>query len=182
MRRRSYISPHLVFFLLLAFPSLVYPLNLTLSNTPTQVYFSPHGGCTAAIIQEIDRAKTEILVQAYSFTSQPIAKALLTAHNRGIKVKAIFDRSQKSDKYTSATFMANAGIPTYIDSAHANAHNKVMIIDRETVITGSFNFTKAAEEKNAENLLIIKSKDLTKPYTDNWNNHKDHSEPYQARY
>jgi phosphatidylserine/phosphatidylglycerophosphate/cardiolipin synthase-like enzyme len=174
-----FLLPTLLLFFI---PSLSYPLNLTLSNTPTQVYFSPHGGCTEAIIREINRAKIEILVQAYSFTSQPIAKALLTAHNRGVKVKVIFDRSQKSDKYSSATFMANAGIPTYIDPAHANAHNKVMIIDRETVITGSFNFTRAAEDKNAENLLIIKSKDLARPYIDNWSLHKGHSEPYQARY
>ena len=85
-------------------------------------------------------------------------------------------------KYTSAAFLADMGIPTYIDSAHAIAHNKIMVIDRETVITGSFNFTKGAEEKNAENLLIIRSKDLAKPYMDNWNQHKGHSEPYQARY
>ncbi len=161
---------------------MFYPLNLTPSNTPTQVYFSPHGGCTEAIIREIDRSKLEILVQAYSFTSQPIAKALFGAHKRGVKVQAILDKSQRSKKYTSATFLANVEIPTFIDSAHTIAHNKVIVIDRETVITGSFNFTRAAEERNAENLLIIKSKDLARPYIDNWNQHRDHSEPYQARY
>jgi phosphatidylserine/phosphatidylglycerophosphate/cardiolipin synthase-like enzyme len=50
------------------------------------------------------------------------------------------------------------------------------------VITGSFNFTRAAEEKNAENLLIIKSKELTGIYIDNWRQHRQHSEPYAARY
>ena len=75
--------------------------------------------------------------------------------------------------------MANSGIPTFIDDKHAIAHNKIMIIDKETVITGSFNFTKAAEEKNAENLLIIKAKDLAKLYIDNWYKHKEHSEPYE---
>jgi phosphatidylserine/phosphatidylglycerophosphate/cardiolipin synthase-like enzyme len=50
------------------------------------------------------------------------------------------------------------------------------------VITGSFNFTNAAEEKNAENLLIIKSKGLAKSYADNWHKHRQHSEPYAARY
>jgi len=168
--------------LLLLIPSTSHPFNLTLTNAPTQVYFSPQGGCTEAIIQQIGKAKTEILVKAYSFTSQPIAKALLGAHKRGVKIQVILDKSQKSQKYTSAAFLANVGIPTYIDSAHAIAHNKVMVIDRETVITGSFNFTKAAEEKNAENVLIIKSKDLAKPYIENWNQHKGHSEPYQARY
>lgn len=153
--------------------------DLTLNNTPTQIYFSPKGGCTEAIISQIDKAKTEILVQAYSFTSAPIAKALLNAHKRGIKVEAILDKSQRSERYTSATFMVNSGIPTYIDDRHAIAHNKIMIIDRETVITGSFNFTKAAEEKNAENLLIIKNKDLAKIYIENWNKHKEHSEPYE---
>ena len=57
-----------------------------------------------------------------------------------------------------------------------------MIIDKQTVITGSFNFTKAAEEKNAENLLIIKSKELASYYLDNWQKHRQHSERYQGRY
>jgi len=155
--------------------------DLTLNNTPAQVYFSPKGGCTEAIISELDQAKAEILVQAYSFTSAPIAKALVDAHKRGVKVQAILDKSQRSEKYTSATFLRNAGIPTFIDSKHAIAHNKVMIIDREIVITGSFNFTKAAEDKNAENVLIIKNKELAKIYMDNWYRHRDHSEEYGVR-
>ena len=75
----------------------------------------------------------------------------------------------------------NAGIPTYIDAKHAIAHNKIMIIDKATVVTGSFNFTKVAEAKNAENLLIISSKELAKIYLDNWQSHKYHSEPYQRQ-
>jgi phosphatidylserine/phosphatidylglycerophosphate/cardiolipin synthase-like enzyme len=81
-----FLIPTLLLFLI---PSLSYPIILTLSNTPTQVYFSPHGGCSEAIIKEIDRAKAQILVQAYSFTSQPIAKALLAAHTRGVNVQTI---------------------------------------------------------------------------------------------
>lgn len=73
------------------------------------------------------------------------------------------------------------GIPTFIDAEHAIAHNKIMVIDKETVITGSFNFTKAAEEKNAENLLILKSKELAKVYIDNWKKHKAHSQEYKGR-
>jgi phosphatidylserine/phosphatidylglycerophosphate/cardiolipin synthase-like enzyme len=57
-----------------------------------------------------------------------------------------------------------------------------MVIDKETVITGSFNFTRAAEEKNAENLIIIKSKELAGIYIENWNSHRDHSQRYEARY
>jgi phosphatidylserine/phosphatidylglycerophosphate/cardiolipin synthase-like enzyme len=60
------------------------------------------------------------------------------------------------------------GIPTYMDVVYSIAHNKPMIIDQEVVITGSFNFTQAVEENNAENLLIIRSKELASEYLDNW--------------
>lgn len=166
----------LVLFLIV--PSIVLSDNHDLNNTTVQVYFSPDGGCQQAIVKQISKAKSGILVQAYSFTSAPIAKALIEAFKRGVKVESILDKSQKNERYTSATFLSNARIPTYIDSRHAIAHNKIMIIDKEVVITGSFNFTKAAEEKNAENLLIIKSKDLAKVYIGNWKEHEAHSEVY----
>jgi phosphatidylserine/phosphatidylglycerophosphate/cardiolipin synthase-like enzyme len=171
-----------LFFIVSIFYSSSHPTELTLNNTPTKVYFSPNGGCTQAIIKEIDNANMEILVQAYSFTSAPIAKALINGKKRAVSVEVILDKSQRKEKYTSATFLANSKIPTYIDDKHAIAHNKVMVIDKETVITGSFNFTKAAEEKNAENLLIIKSKELAGIYIDNWYKHKEHSTPYVSRY
>jgi phosphatidylserine/phosphatidylglycerophosphate/cardiolipin synthase-like enzyme len=145
------------------------------------VYFSPHGGCANAIIGELNKAKSIVLVQAYSFTSAPIAKALLNAHKRGVKVEVILDKSQSKQKYSSATFLHNVGIPVKIDARHAIAHNKVMVIDGETVITGSFNFTKAAEENNAENLLIIHDKKLAERYTRNWQEHAQHSEVYVGR-
>jgi phosphatidylserine/phosphatidylglycerophosphate/cardiolipin synthase-like enzyme len=155
--------------------------DITLNNTQTQVYFSPKGGCTLAIVDQIDNAKSEILIQAYSFTSTPIAKAIVNAHKRGIHVEIILDKSNKSKKYSAGDFTAHMGVNTYIDSKHAIAHNKIIIIDKETVITGSFNFTKAAEEKNAENLLIIKNKKLAEIYIDNWNKHKEHSERYEGK-
>jgi len=113
-----------------------------------EVYFSPHGGATDAVIRELNKAKSTILVQAYSFTSAPIAKALLNAHKRGVKVDVILDKSQSTKQYSSATFLYNQGIPVKIDAQRAIAHNKVMIIDGETVITGSFDFTKAAEDSD----------------------------------
>jgi len=171
----------IILFLLLI-PAVAPASETILRNVPVQVFFSPRGECTQAITREISAARSEILVQAYSFTSAPIAKSLLDAHRRGIRVIAILDKSQKREKYTSATFLSNSGMPVLIDSVHAIAHNKIIIIDRETVITGSFNFTKAAEEKNAENLLIIKSRELAAKYIANWNDHRMHSEPYARPY
>jgi phosphatidylserine/phosphatidylglycerophosphate/cardiolipin synthase-like enzyme len=164
------------YFILLS--QLTSFLQKYLATCNLEVYFSPHGGCTEAIIRELNKAKSTILVQAYSFTSAPIAKALLNAHKRGIKIEVIIDKSHVNQRYSSATFLYNQGIPVKIDAQHAIAHNKVMIIDRETVITGSFNFTKAAEINNAENLLIIRDKKLAKRYIENWQEHERHSEVY----
>ena len=155
--------------------SLIHPQE----KPPTiEVYFSPHGGATDAVIRELNKAKSTVLVQAYSFTSTPIAKALLNVHKRGVKVEVILDKSQVSQRYSSTTFLYNQGIPVKIDAQHAIAHNKIMIIDGETVITGSFNFTKAAEENNAENLLVIHDKKLAERYTENWKEHEGHSQVY----
>ena len=153
----------------------------TLSATGTvEVHFSPNGGATSAIVNEIQSAKKEILIQAYTFTSTPIAEALLDAHRRSVKVTVLLDKSQRKERYTSATFLFNAGIQVMIDDKHAIAHNKIMIIDRETLITGSFNFTRGAEEKNAENLLILKSnKMLVERYISNFEEHKGHSQAYR---
>lgn len=145
-----------------------------------RIYFSPNGGCTEAILQQINRAKTEILIQAYSFTSKPIAQALIAAQKRGVKITAILDKSNWTQKYSAATFLKNVGIPVYIDDKHAIAHNKIMIIDSRVVITGSFNFTMAAETKNAENLLIIEDRpEITKAYQENFQNHLRHSVAYR---
>lgn len=83
--------PLLILFLL---PWHSYGASLTL-NAPNRVYFSPNGGGTQAIINEIASAKVQILVQAYSFTSAPIAKTLVDAHKRGVKVEALLDKSQR---------------------------------------------------------------------------------------
>jgi len=135
------------------------------------VCFTPEYGmtlsCTQEVVDALTSAKKSVLVQAYSFTSAPIAKALVDAHRRGVEVKVILDRSNRTAHYSAATFLAHAGIPVWIDAQHAIAHNKVMIIDGNTILTGSFNFTKAAEQQNAENLVTIRDAALAEQYTAN---------------
>lgn len=155
--------------------------TIPIPTSQIQVYFSPNGGCTDAIVNTLNGAKRTILVQAYSFTSAPIAKAVTDAHKRGVRVKVILDKSQRTEKYSSADFLAHAGIPVSIDAKHKIAHNKVMVIDSGTVITGSFNFTKSAEEGNAENVLIVESPELAAKYIENWKKHEGHSEEYVGR-
>lgn len=141
-----------------------------------QVYFSPNGGCTDAIVRELNAAQSVVLVQAYSFTSVPVAAALKAAHDRGVDVRVILDKSQRTERYSGLTFLQHAGIPVWIDAAHAIAHNKVICIDGQTTIGGSFNYTSSAEFHNAENLLIIHDSELTAAYMRNWQAHLVHSE------
>ena len=141
--------------------------------------FSPGGGCTAVIVAALNDARQWVRVQAYSFTSAPIAQALVEAHRRGVSTEIILDKSQVSERYSAADFTSRAGIATFIDAEHAIAHNKVIILDGSTVITGSFNFTKAAEERNAENVLILRDQpELAAQYLSNYETHREHSQPY----
>ena len=133
-----------------------------------QQCFTPGDNCTQSVIKTIEKAKKEILVQAYVFTSQPIAVALIKAHQMGIKVTLLVDQSQENYKKTQVYTMIANGIPVFIDKVPGIAHNKIMIIDDTYVITGSFNFTNAAEYRNAENVLIIKSKDNNSAYRKNF--------------
>jgi phosphatidylserine/phosphatidylglycerophosphate/cardiolipin synthase-like enzyme len=144
-----------------------------------RVLFSPRGGCTEAIVAAIGAARSSVDVQAYSFTSAPIAKAVADAHARGLRVRVVLDRSQRGERYSSATFLRNHRVPVWIDDEHAIAHNKVILIDGDTVLTGSFNFSKAAEERNAENLLIIEGRpELASAYRANFEEHLGHAKPY----
>lgn len=158
------------------------PYSLAAQGTQ-EVAFSPNAGATELVVKVIDTARQSIRLAAYSFTSKPIAEALVAAHKRGVDVQVVVDKSQKTERYTSATFLANMGIPVRVDAMHAIMHNKFIVVDGQHVETGSYNYSKAAEERNAENALVNwNSPKLAAIYTDNWRLHWDHSEPYQARY
>jgi phosphatidylserine/phosphatidylglycerophosphate/cardiolipin synthase-like enzyme len=159
----------------LAFPGLARRLGAQ----QVRACFAPehHGGttCTDQIVTAIASAHKLILVQAYGFTSAPIAKALADARKRGIDVRVILDKSNLKEGYSSAAFLQHMGIAALIDSDHAIAHNKVMVIDAREVITGSFNFTKAAQQKNAENVVFIDDPATATAYAQNWKDHAAHS-------
>ena len=179
MRMKTRLVGLLVLFSTFAAFNLSGAFEVILSReTPVQVCFSPQGGCTEGIVKTIDRARSEILVQAYSLASVPIYRALLRAHERGVKIALIADKSERAEGLTPIAILANAGIPVYLDGQHAVANNRVIIVDQQVVITGSFNFNQASEEMNAENLLTLDSRELAAEYRKNWHRHRQHSEPY----
>lgn len=151
------------------------------TNTSTQaevlgVYFTPPSGAAQAIVKTIDTSHSEVLVQAYGFTHNAIAQAIIRAHQRGVKVSVLLDqKSDHTNRYVVDLF-ANGQIAMRQDGKHAIAHNKVMVIDESIVITGSFNFTNSAETRNAENFLILKSPSLAHRYKEEWLKHWAHGD------
>jgi phosphatidylserine/phosphatidylglycerophosphate/cardiolipin synthase-like enzyme len=132
--------------------------SLTINGTPIETYFSPDDGTAAQIIAAIQNAEENIYFLAFSFTSDPIAEALLERAAAGVEVAGVFEESQYQSN-TGGEFdrLAAAGLDVRLDGNVQNMHHKVFIIDGETVITGSYNFSRSAEERNDENTLIIHS-------------------------
>ena len=133
-------------------------------------HFSPRGGCTKAIISEIDNAKETIDVAIYSFTSKSILKALLRAHERGVKVRVVMDESGAKNRGSAYPYLVKYGIPVRVKRGTGGGlmHHKYAIIDGKVLITGSFNWTVSAERRNDENLLIIHSPELARVYKENF--------------
>jgi len=154
------------------------------------VAFSPAGGVTGMITNEIANAKRSIQMQAYSYTSQEITQALISAKKRGVDVRIIIDKSnvtgedkdnprgQKEMQLLDS--LVNIGIPMNVDYDFQIAHSKIIIVDGIDVITGSFNFTYSAEHNNAENCLILHgNQQLADEYVKNWQWRWDATKPYR---
>lgn len=148
---------------------------IPMDHAVIEAYFSPRGGCTDAIIREIACANKDVRLQGYSFTSKAIAQALIESHRRGVSVEIVLDDSNKNPDISAADDVADAGIPVWLDGSHAIHHNKIVIVDGKTVITGSFNFSKNAELSNAENLVVVHDGALARRYLDEYQKHRAHS-------
>lgn len=135
-----------------------------------EIAFSPNGSSLELILKGIEQSEKSILVAAYSFTSKPISTALLEAHKRGVSVQIIADKKANSGKYSAVTFLANHGVPVRINGNYQIFHHKFMVIDGLHVETGSFNYSAAAVNRNAENVLMLwNNKDIAEMYTQQWN-------------
>lgn len=150
-----------------------------------QAAFSPWDNIEGLIIDAIDAAEKQVLVQAYLLTSKKIAAALIAAHQRGVDVQVLADAGQHARTESSKLpELAAAGIVVRLETNYQNAHNKVIVIDAATpdamLITGSFNFTWTAQHKNAENVLVArKNPSLVSRYMVNWKRHQQDAIPFK---
>lgn len=150
---------------------LLVTASSTLAGQPVtakiSVCFTPREQCEGKIVDAIDHTQSSIRVQAYGFTSLPIIHALQRAAGRGVEVLAILDKANER-KYSGATLLEAAGIPVWIDFEPAIAHNKIIVIDGHLTIGGSYNYTAAAQKRNAENVTFTESRELALEYLANW--------------
>lgn len=156
------------------------PIN---SGASFDVGFSPNDGSLPLVINTINSAKKSIHVAAYSFTSKPIAEALLQASKRGVDVKVIADQKSNSGKYSATTYLANNKISVKLDGNYPIFHHKFMVIDGINLETGSFNYSAAAASKNAENVLVLWNvPSIAATYDKEWQKLWNEANPISANY
>lgn len=146
-----------------------------------EVGFAPHDDVERLVMDQIDGARQAVYVQAYALTSRGIAKTLIAAAQRGIRVEVVADRDLVlKDERSALPRAAGNGVAVWLDGRYAMAHSKVMIIDPDgkepVVITGSYNFSHSATTENAENVIVLSgNRPLAQAYLDNWKRHRAQS-------
>ncbi len=133
------------------------------------VCFAKVAQCDTVVIRWINAANRSIYVEMYSFTSDGIRDALIAAHNRGIDLKIVVDSSEAGGQGAEYATLKAAGINILLDGNSGLLHDKVAIIDNATVLTGSYNWSAAAENSNDENLVVLQSQPVTNEYMAEFN-------------
>lgn len=158
-------------------PPEVSPSQTVQVEGQIEVCFTPNKICQTRIIETLKAAKKSIHLQAYSFTDPEIGQALHEAALRNVDVLIILDKSNRKDPRSLARTCKHSKISFRYDHLPGIAHNKIIIIDGEILVTGSYNFSKSAYSRNAENVLFIRNSNLTEDYLKNWHVRWDKSKP-----
>ncbi|HTS22033.1 MAG TPA: phospholipase D family protein [Casimicrobiaceae bacterium] len=152
-----------------------------------EVAFTPGDAIDRLIVDAVDRAQSEILVNAYNFTHRGIARALVAARGRGVAVSVIADLEQaRATPQSVLPELVSGGVEVRLDGNFQNAHNKVIVIDaggaHPVTITGSFNYTFAAQRHNAENVIVLRDNaQVAKAYRDNWRRLRETTTSWSAK-
>ena len=150
--------------LILVFMSGLFLFFYSPSFAEIKVFFSPQGGIAEEIIKQIDNAQEYIDIAIYSFSYEPIAEAIIRAKNRGVEIRILMDKSQAEGTYSQYKFFLDNDVVIIQDRHAGIMHNKIAIIDGRVLFTGSYNWSKSAEERNEENLLeFIDEEEIIEP-------------------
>ena len=129
-----------------------------------KVYFSPNGGCQQAVISEIRKATQTIDIAMYYLSSRDIAQALARASENNVRVRIVLDQGQEIESASKSGYLIKHRVKVRYHLGFGLMHNKFAVFDGKSLITGSFNWTLTAEERNEENLLVITDKETIKKY------------------
>lgn len=130
--------------------------QIRMNNGLVQAYFSPAGGGRDAVVKELQAAKKRIRFMTFSLTDLETGETMLEKAKTGVKVQGIFDRWLAAGEYSLFTRFKDEGIDVWRDGNEALMHHKIILIDDEVIITGSYNYSKNAEDNNNEAFLIIR--------------------------
>jgi len=146
--------------------------TVTLTETVTQtggqigaVCFSRTMDCASIIISLIDSAQQSVLVAVFSFTSNPLADALIRAHQRGVEVRVVIEMEQANVRGSEYERLRSAGVAVRLDGNSDLMHHKFMVVDGRVVVTGSYNWSAAAEDRNDENIVVIYGEEIAALYS-----------------
>lgn len=158
-------------------------------NGPIEFGTSPRGGAEKLVLKVIASARSEIRMMAYALTSATVVEALIEARRRGVDVAVVadFEENVTKDKYGKAraalSALVEAGCRVRTISIYQIHHDKVIVADRETVQTGSFNYTSSAATRNSENVQVVwKNPDLARGYLEHWSSRFSRGDDYRTRY
>jgi phosphatidylserine/phosphatidylglycerophosphate/cardiolipin synthase-like enzyme len=151
-----------LFFIFYGVPCLVMAQGI-------KVYFSPNGGCQQAVVSEIRQAAQTIDIAMYYLSSREIAQALVKAQQNNVRVRIVLDQGQEIESASKSGYLIKHGFEVRYHLGFGLMHNKFAIIDGKSLITGSFNWTLTAEERNEENLLVITGQETIGKYEERFN-------------
>lgn len=141
-------------------------------------WFSPRDEVYRHLIHAIDTTQTEAKLAIFTITDDRVTQALLAAHRRGVVIRILSDNDKANDLGSDIERLAKAGIPVRIDRTEAHMHHKFGILDGETLINGSYNWTRSAAHDNQENLVIQKEATLVKAFDEAFERGWQQGEPW----
>jgi cardiolipin hydrolase len=134
-------------------------------KTPeNRCYFSPGDDCENAIVSCIRNAKHSVKICVFTISENVISDAIVKAHKKGISVKIITDNDKLNDMGSDIRMLSKAGVRTRIDQSASHMHHKFCLVDKEVLLTGSYNWTKSAADRNQENILVTEDPKMVKSY------------------
>lgn len=144
-------------------------MNSNDTNNKTNQAFSPGDDCLNHIIELINNAKTHLDICVFTISDDRISRALLRAKHFGVELKIITDNDKLLDTGSDIKSLSNEGIPVKVDNTPNHMHHKFMIVDREIILTGSYNWTRSAAMYNQENVLSTNDKILVNKFSEEFN-------------